>query len=62
MVKGDSSPIQRTDKGKIYSCISTTDGGPRPKYMANKHPYPEYHAILHLRMAYTVNTLYNTIL
>ena len=62
IVKGDSPPIQRTDEGRIYSRIPTMDGGPRPKYMANKHPCPKYYAILHLRMAHIVSTPYTTLL
>ena len=62
IIKGNSPPIQRTDKGRIYSRISTTDGGPRPKCMASKYPRPKYYATLHLWMAYTVSTLYTTLL
>ena len=62
IVKGDFPPIQKTDEGRIYSRIFTMDGGPRPKCMANKYPYPKYHAILYLRMAYIVNTPYTTLL
>ena len=62
MVEGDSPPIRRTDEGRIYGRIPTTDGGPRPKCMASKHPCPEYHATLHLRMAHTVSTPHTTLL
>ena len=62
MVEGDSPPIQRIDEGRIYSRISTTDGGPRPKCMASKHLCPKYHATLHLWMAYIVSTPYTTLL
>ena len=62
IVKGNSPPIQKTDEGRIYSHISTIDGGPRPKCIASKHLYPKYHAILHLRIAYTVSTPYTTLL
>ena len=62
MVKGDSPPIQRTDKGRIYSRISILNGDPRAKCIANKHLYTKYYTILLLRMAHAVNTLYNTIL
>ena len=62
MVEGDFPPIRRTDEGRIHGRIPTMDGGPRPKCMASKHPCPKYYAILHLRMAYTVNTLYTTLL
>ena len=62
MVEGDSPPIRRTDEGRIHSHIPTTDGGPRPKCMASKHPCPKYHATLYLRMAYTVSTLRTTLL
>ena len=62
MVDADSPPIQRTNEGRIYSCLPTTDGGPRPKRMAYKHPRPKYHTSMHMRMAYSVSTLYITIL
>ena len=62
IVKGDSPPIQRTDEGRIYSRISTTDGGLRPKCMASKYLYPKYHATLYLRIAYIVSTPYTTLL
>ena len=48
IVKGDSPPIQRTDKGRIYSCIFTMDKSPRPKYITSKYLYSKYHATLHL--------------
>ena len=60
--EADSPPIQRTDEGRIYSCISTTDKDPRAKYMASKHPYFKYYTTLHLRMAYTVSAPCNTLL
>ena len=62
MVEGDSPPIQRTDKGRIYSRILTMDRGPRAKCMANKHLYLKYYTTLYLWMAYTVSTLYIIIL
>ena len=62
IVKSDSPPIQKTDKGRIYSRIPTIDKGPRPKCMASKHPYPKYYATLYLRMAHTVSTPYTTLL
>ena len=62
MVKGDSPPIQRTDEGRIHSCIFTSDGDPRAKRMASKHLYAKYYTILLLRMAHAVSTLCNTIL
>ena len=62
IVDADSPPIQRTNEGKIYSCLSTTDGGPRPKCMACKYPRPKYHTLMHMRMAYSVSILYTTIL
>ena len=62
MVEGDSPPIQKTDEGRIHSRISTIDGGPRPKCMANKHPYPKYHATLYLQMAYIVSMPHITLL
>ena len=62
IVKGDSPPIRRTDKGRIHGCISTLDGDPRAKCIASKHLYAKYYTILLLRMAYAVSTPYNTIL
>ena len=62
IVKGDSPPIRRIDEGRIYGRIPTTDGGPRPKYVASKHLYPKYYAILYLRIAYIVSILYTTLL
>ena len=62
IVDADSPPIQRTNKGRIYSCLPTTDGGLRPKCMARKHPRPKYHTSMHMRMAYSVSTPYTTIL
>ena len=62
MGEGDSPPVQKTDEGKIYSHFPTTDRGPRPKCIASKHPYPKHHAILYLRMAYTVSTPRATLL
>ena len=62
MVEADSPPIRRTDEGRIYGCISTTDRDPRAKRMASKHPCAKYYTTLYLRMAYTVSTPYNTIL
>ena len=62
IVKGNSPPIQRIDKGRIHSCIFTLDGDPRAKCMANKHLCAKYYTILLLRMAYAVSTPYNTIL
>ena len=62
MVKGDSPLIQRIDKGRIYSSISTMDRDFRVKYMANKYLYAKYYTILLLRMAHAVSTPYNTIL
>ena len=62
MVKGDSPPIRRIDEGRIHGRVPTTDGGPRPKYVASEHLCPKYHAILYLRMAYIVSTPYTTLL
>ena len=62
MVKGDSPLIQRTDKGRIYSSISTTDGDFRAKYIASKHLCTKYYTTLLLRVAYTVSMLCNTLL
>ena len=60
--KSNSPPVQRIDKGKIYSCFSTTDEGFRPKCMASKYPYPKYYAILYLRIAYIVSIPSTTLL
>ena len=60
--KGDSPPIRRIDEGRIYGRFPTTDGGPRPKRIANKHLYPKYHATLYLRIAYIVSTPRTTLL
>ena len=62
IVDADSPPIQRTNEGRIYSCLLTTDGGLRPKCMACKYLRPKYHTLMHMRMAYSVSTLYTTIL
>ena len=62
IVKGDSPPIRRIDEGRIYGRIPTTDGGPRPKRIASEYLCPKYYAILYLRIAYIVNTLYTTLL
>ena len=62
IVKGNSPPIQRIDEGRIHSCISTLDKDFRAKHIASKYLYTKYYTILLLRMAYTVSTLYNTIL
>jgi hypothetical protein len=58
MVNTDSPPIQRTDEGRIYSRLPTTDGGPRPKRMARKHPCPKYHTLMYMRMACLDSTPY----
>ena len=62
MVDTDSPPIQRTNEGRIYSCLPTMDGGPRPKCMVCKHPCPKYHTLMYMWMAYSVSTPYITIL
>ena len=62
MGEGNSLPVQRTDKGRIYSHFFTIDGGLRPKYIVNKHLYFKYYTILYLRIVYTVNILYTTFL
>ena len=62
IVKGDSPPIQRTDEGRIHSYIFTSDGDPRAKCIASKHPYTKYYTILRLWMAHAVSTPCNTIL
>ena len=62
IVKGDSPPIQKTDKGRIYNYIFTSDGDLRAKCIASKHLCTKYYTILLLRMAYAVSTPCNTIL
>jgi hypothetical protein len=62
IVNTDSPPLQRTDEGRIYGRLPTTDRGPRTKRIASKHLYPKYYTTLYVRMAYTVYTLYNTLL
>ena len=62
IVDADSPPIQRTNEGRIYSCLPTTDGGPRPKRMARKYLCLKYYTLMHMRMAYSVSTPYITIL
>ena len=62
MVNADFPPIQRTNKGRIYSSLPTTDGGPRPKRMACKYLCPKYHTLIYMRMAYLVSTPHTTIL
>jgi hypothetical protein len=48
IVEANSPPIQRTDEGRIYSCIFTIDRDPRAKYMASKHLCAKYYTILYL--------------
>ena len=55
-------PIVNTNKGKIYSRLSTIDRGFRPKYIASKHLYFKYLTLIYIRVAYLVSTLYITIL
>ena len=62
IVDADSPPIQRTNKGRIYSSLPTADEGPRPKRIARKHLYPKYHTLIYMRMAYLVSTPHTTIL
>ena len=62
IANADSPSIQRTNKGRIYSCLPITDGGLRPKCMARKHLCPKYYTSMHMRMAYSVSTPYTTIL
>ena len=62
IVEGDSPPIQRTDEGRIHSCIFTSDGDPRAKRIASKHLYAKYYTTLLLQVAYTVSTPCNTLL
>ena len=58
----DSPPIQRTVKGRVYSCLPTIDRGLRTKYIANKYPYPTNYTTLYVQMAYINSTLYTTLL
>ena len=62
IVNTDSPPIRRTNKGRIYSSLPTADGGPRPKRIAYKYLCPKYYTLIYMRMAYSVSTLYTTIL
>ena len=62
IVKGDSPPIRRTDEGRIYGSVSTTDRDPRAKRIASKYLYPKYYTILYLRIAYIVSMLRITLL
>jgi len=62
MVDTDSPPIQRTNEGRIYSCLPTTDGDPRPKRMASKHPRSKYYTSMYMRMARSVSTPHTAIL
>jgi hypothetical protein len=62
MVNTNSPPIRRTNEGRIYSRLPTTDGGPRPKYIARKHLCFKYYTLIYIRMACSVSTLYTTIL
>ena len=62
IVDTDSPPIQRTDEGRIYSSLPTTDRGPRSKRIARKYLYPKRYTLIHIRMARLVYTPYTTIL
>ena len=62
VVNTNSSPIRRTNEGRIYSRLPTTDGGPRSKYIARKYLYSKYYTLIYVRMAYLVSTLYTIIL
>ena len=62
IVDADFPPIQRINEGRIYSCLSTIDGGLRPKCMAHKHLHSKYYTLMHMWMAYSVSTPYTTIL
>ena len=62
MVNANSPPIRRTNKGRIYSRLPTTDRGLRPKYIAYKHLRAKYYTLMYMRVAYTVSTPYTTIL
>ena len=58
----NNPPIQRTDKGRNYSCIFITDKGYRFKCMASKHPHPKYYITMYMQMAHTVSTPYTAFL
>ena len=58
----NSPSIQRTVKGRVYSCLPTIDRDLRTKYIVNKHPYPTIYTILYVRTAYINSTLYTTLL
>ena len=62
MGEGDSPPIRRIDESRIYGRFPIIDGGPRPKRIVSERLYPKYYAILYLRIAYIVSTLYTTLL
>ena len=42
----NNPPIQKTDKGKVYSCVFTMDKSHRPKCMASKHPCSKHYTII----------------
>ena len=48
--------IQKTDKGRIYSCVFIINKGYRPKCMANKHPCPKYYTAIYIWIVYIVST------
>jgi hypothetical protein len=62
IVDTNSLPIQRTDKGRIYSRLPTIDGGPRSKRMARKYLRPKYYTLMYMRMACLDSTPYTNIL
>ena len=43
IVDTDSPPIRKTNEGRIYSRLPTTNGGPRPKRIARKHLRSKYY-------------------
>ena len=62
IVNTDSPPIRRTDEGRVYGRLPTTDRGPRTKRMASEHLCPKYYTTLYVRMAYTVSAPRDTLL
>jgi len=62
IVSINSLPISRTNKGRIYSRLSITDGDSRPKYIASKHLYSKYYTLIYIWRARLISALYTTIL
>ena len=58
----DSPPIRRTDEGRIYGRLSTTNRGSRAKRVASKYLYSRYYTILYVRIAHIVSAPRATLL